>query len=73
MTAEMLKTEETETPRLLTDILKNIWDIEETSETWKTGLIHVHAATIGDVLDCTNWRGITISTARHSAKLFVAD
>ena len=39
MTAEMLKAEETETPRLLTEIFRNIWETEETPETWKTGLI----------------------------------
>ena len=40
VTAEMLKAEEkTETPRLLTEILRNIWESEETQDTWKTGLI----------------------------------
>ena len=39
VTAEMQKAEETETPRLLTEIFKNIWESEETPETWKTRLI----------------------------------
>ena len=39
VTAEMLKAEETETPRLLIEIFRNIWESEETPETWKTGLI----------------------------------
>ena len=32
VTAEMLKAEETETPRLLTEIFRNIWESEETPE-----------------------------------------
>ena len=39
VTPEVLNSDETETQRLLTEISKNTWDREETSETWKTGLI----------------------------------
>ena len=59
VTAEMLKAEETETPRLLTEIFINIWESEETSETWKTGLI-VKLPKKGDLSDCDNWRRITL-------------
>ena len=57
--AEMLKAEETETPRLLTEIFRNIWESEETPETWKTGLI-VKLPQKGDLSDYNNWRGITL-------------
>ena len=59
VTTEMLKAEETETPRLLTEIFRNIWESEETPKTWKTGLI-VKLPQKGDLSDCNNWRGITL-------------
>ena len=39
VTAEMLKAEETETPRLLMCIFREIWERETIPEAWKTGLI----------------------------------
>ena len=39
LTAEMLKAEETETPRVLMCIFREIWESETIPETWKTGLI----------------------------------
>ena len=39
VTAEMLKADETETPRLLMCILREIWERETIPEAWKTGRI----------------------------------
>ncbi len=39
VTAEMLMTEETVTPRILTDIFREIWESERIPEVWKTRLI----------------------------------
>ena len=39
ITAEMLKAEETETPRLLMCIFREIWESETIPEAWKIGLI----------------------------------
>ena len=59
VTAEMLKAEETETPRILTDIFREVWESETTPEAWKTGLI-VKLPKKGDLGECNNWRGITL-------------
>ena len=39
VTAEMLKAEETEAPRLLTCIFREMWERETIPEAYKTGLI----------------------------------
>ena len=59
ITAEMLKVDEEETPRLLTEIFNQIWESEEIPETWKIGLI-VKLPKKGDLTNCNNWRGITL-------------
>ena len=59
VTAEMLKAEETETPRLLTSIFREIWERETIPEAWKTGLI-VQFPKKGDLGNCDNWRGVTL-------------
>ena len=55
----MLKAEDTETPRFLTDIFQEIWENEQIPEAWKTGLI-VKLPKKGDLGECNNWRGITL-------------
>ena len=47
------------TPKLLRDILGNIWISEVTPASWTTGLI-VKLPKKGDLSDCNNWRGITL-------------
>ena len=59
VTAEILKTEDTETPRFFTDVFEEIWESEQNSEAWKKGLI-VKLPKQGDFGECNNWRGITL-------------
>ena len=59
VTAEILKAEETETPRLLMGIFREIWESETIPEAWKTGLI-VKLPKKGDLGDCNNWIGVTL-------------
>ena len=59
VTAEILKAEETETPRLLMGIFREIWESETIPEAWKTGLI-VKLPKKGDLADCNNWIGVTL-------------
>ena len=59
VTADMLKAEDIMTPKLLKDILGQIWNSEEIPESWTTGLI-VKLPKKGDLSDCNNWRGITL-------------
>lgn len=59
VTAEMIKAEDAETPRVLTEIFTNIWLSEQTPEDWKVGLI-IKLPKKGDLGDCNNWRGITL-------------
>ena len=59
VTAEILKAEETETPRLLMGIFREIWESETIPEAWKTGLI-VKLPKKGDLADCSNWIGVTL-------------
>ena len=49
----------TETPQILTEIFRDIWENEKIPEIWKTGLI-VKLPKKGDLGDCGNWRGITL-------------
>ena len=53
VTAEMFEAEETETPRLLTCIFREIWERETIPEAWKTGLI-VKLPKKGDLGNCDN-------------------
>ena len=59
LTAKMLKAEETETPRRLMCIVREIWESETIPEAWKTGLI-AKLTKKGDLGECNNWRGITL-------------
>ena len=59
VTAEILKAEETETPRLLMGIFREIWESETIPEAWKTGLI-AKLPKKGDLGDCNNWIGVTL-------------
>ena len=59
VTADMLKTEEHTTPKLLTQIYNVIWSDEAAPPEWKTGLI-AKIPKKGDLSDCNNWRGITL-------------
>ena len=59
VTAEILKPEDTETPRFLTDVFEEIWESEQIPKAWKTGLI-VKLAKKCDLGECNNWRGITL-------------
>jgi len=59
VTAEMLKAEDKETPRILTQLFGKIWEDENIPEEWKTGLI-VKLPKKGVLSDCNNWRGITL-------------
>ena len=59
VTAEMLKADPEETPRILTEIFTQIWNAEEAPEAWKMGLI-VKLPKKGDATNCNNWRGITL-------------
>ena len=56
VTADMLKVEDTVTPRLL--IFSDIRETENIPEDWKMGLI-VKLHKKGDLSNCNNWRGIT--------------
>jgi ATP-dependent helicase/DNAse subunit B len=40
-------------------ILKKIWEKEEIPRDWKEGII-VKVPKKGDLIECTNWRGITL-------------
>ena len=69
VTAEMLKAEEAETPRLLMCIFREIWESETIAEAWKTGLI-VKLPKKGDLVDCNNWRGVTSTLFPITSKVF---
>ena len=58
VTADMLKVEDTVTPRLLTQIFSDIWETENTPD-WKMGLI-VKLHKKGDLSNSNTWRGITL-------------
>ena len=59
ITADMLKAEDIMTPKILRDILEQIWQSEETPKSWTIGLI-VKMPKKGDLSNCNNWRGITL-------------
>ena len=66
VTAEMLKVEDTVTPRLLTQIFSDIWETENIPDDWKMGLI-VKLPNKGDLSNCNNWRGITLLSLTSKA------
>ena len=53
ITADMLKAEDIMTPKILRDILEQIWQTEETPKSWTTGLI-ANLAKKGDLSNCNN-------------------
>ena len=59
VTEELLKAEETETPRRLMCILREICESETIPEAWKTGLI-VKFLKKGDLGEYNNWIGVTL-------------
>ena len=59
VTAEMLKIEKENTPKILQKIFSNIWETEELPCEWSTGLI-VKLPKKGDLSECGNWRGIML-------------
>lgn len=54
VTADMLKADETETPRRLMCICREIWESETIPKVWKTGLI-IKLPKKGDLGECNNW------------------
>ena len=64
---KMLKAEDTETPKLLCQILQKIWDSEKAPKDWNTGVI-VKLPKKGNLGNCNNWRGITLLSL--SSKIF---
>jgi hypothetical protein len=59
--------EDTETPKLLCQILQKRWDSEKAPKDWNTGVI-VKLPKKGDLANCNNWRGITLLSI--SSKIF---
>ena len=58
---KLLKAEESLTPTILLKIIHEIWISKNMPEDWKTGLI-LKLLKKGDLSDCNNWRGITLSS-----------
>ena len=58
---EMLKADEIQTPMKLTELSKHIWRDEATPDEWKNNGIIIRIPKKGDLRDCGNWRGITLS------------
>ena len=61
ITAELLKVDIDTTVNWLADLFDTIWDNEEVPKTWKQGLI-VKLPKKGDLKECDNWRGITLTS-----------
>jgi hypothetical protein len=61
ITGELLKADIDVSEKCLDDLFKTIWDTEEVPKSWKQGLI-VKIPKKGDLTDCGNWRGITLTS-----------
>ena len=59
---EMLKADEIQTPIVMKDLFNHIWQDEITPDVWKQEGIMIKVPKKGDLRDCSNWRGITLSS-----------
>ena len=59
ITTELLKADIETTACLLEDLFRTVWETEEIPEDWNCGLI-VKLPKKGNLIDCGNWRGITL-------------
>ena len=58
---EMLKADEIQTPIVMTGLFKHMWRDEVTPDEWKKKGIIIRIPKKGDLRECGNWRGITLS------------
>ena len=58
---EMLKADEIQMPAMITELSRHIWRDEVTPDEWKNTGIIIKIPKKGDLRDCGNWRGITLS------------
>ena len=58
---EMLKADEIQTPIAFKDLFNHMWRDEVTPVVWKKKGIIVRVPKKGDLSECGNWRGITLS------------
>ena len=61
ITAELLKADIDTTVDWLADLFSTIWEQEVVPKVWKQGLI-VKLPKKGDLSECGNWRGITLTS-----------
>ena len=61
ITSELLKADINTTVQWLEGLFKAIWDKESIPRTWRQGLI-VKLPKKGDLTECGNWRGITLTS-----------
>jgi len=61
ITAELLKADTQTTVDWLDKLFRTIWEREEVPKEWKQGII-VKLPKKGDLTDCGNWRGITLTS-----------
>ena len=57
----MLKADEIQTPIVMTKLFKHMWRDEVTPDEWKKKGIIIRIPMKGDLRECGNWRGITLS------------
>ena len=60
VTTDMLKVELGKAPKLLIKIFSSVWDSEISLISWESGFNCEDTKKKGDLLDCSNWRGITL-------------
>ena len=60
ITAELLKADMNTTEKWLVNLFRKFWEQEKVPKTWKQGLI-VKIQKKGDLTECGNWRGITLT------------
>ena len=61
ITAELLKADMNTTEKWLVKLFRTFWEQEKVPKTWKQGLI-VKIPKKGDLTECGNWRGITLTS-----------
>ena len=59
---EMLKADEIETPIVIKELFNHMWRDEVTPVEWKKRGIIVRIPKKGDLSECGNWQGITLSS-----------